>query len=468
MQIPILSGIYANEAADFRTSYPRNVIPVANDQGISKGYLRPADGIVSFATGPGRDRGGISWDGLCYRAMGPSLVSIDPDGNVTTIGTIDGSISPVSFAYSFDRLAVASEGDLYYWDNTTLSQVTDPDLGEVLDVIWVDGYFMTTDGTSIIVTELDDPFAVNPLKYGSAEAEPDSILALKKIRNEVYALNRYTIEVFSNTGGELFPFQRIEGAYVPRGTLGTHCCTSFIDSIAFLGSAYNESPGIHVAVNGASTKLSTREIDKILADYSEGTLANSVLEARIDQDHRNLMLHLPDQSLVYDAGASSAVGTPVWYTLDSGTLTDKSIYRARYLTWCYDQWLAGDTMGSSIGRLDNTVHTHYGDSVGWEFSTPIIYNESRGGIVHVLELVGLPGRVTLGDDPMVYTAYSLDGETWSQDMGIQAGMTGERNKRLIWVQQGAFRNWRIQRFRGTSDASIAIARLEAQVEPLSA
>jgi hypothetical protein len=66
-------------------------------------------------------------------------------------------------------------------------QVTDPDLGVVLDVVWVDGYFMTTDGEFLVVTELTDPTQVNPLKYGSSEVDPDPVVALLKLRNEVYA-----------------------------------------------------------------------------------------------------------------------------------------------------------------------------------------------------------------------------------------------------------------------------------------
>ena len=105
MQIPILSGIYSNEAGDFRTSYPRNLIPVPKKQGVSNGYLKPSDGIVSHGTGPGTDRGGINWLGICYRVMGSSLVSVDGAGNVTTIGTIAGS-DLVTFDYSFDYLSI--------------------------------------------------------------------------------------------------------------------------------------------------------------------------------------------------------------------------------------------------------------------------------------------------------------------------------------------------------------------------
>jgi hypothetical protein len=85
--------------------------------------------------------------------------------------------------------------------------VVDPDLGTPIDVKWIAGYYVTTDGVNIVVTELNDPTAVNPLKYGSAEADPDKLWAVDELRNEMYAFGRYTIQVFENVGGDLFPFQ---------------------------------------------------------------------------------------------------------------------------------------------------------------------------------------------------------------------------------------------------------------------
>jgi hypothetical protein len=202
MQIPILSGIFTDNGPDFRTSYPVNLVPTPKQSGISTGYLRPGDGIVANGTGPGADRGGINWRGELYRVMGTKLVEISSAGVVTILGDVGGPVDElVTFDYSFNELAIASGGRLYYWDGVTLVQVTDPDLGVVLDVVWVDGYFMTTDGEFLVVTELVDPTQVNPLKYGSSEVDPDPVVALLKLRNEVYALNRNTIEVFDNIGG---------------------------------------------------------------------------------------------------------------------------------------------------------------------------------------------------------------------------------------------------------------------------
>jgi hypothetical protein len=466
MQIGILNGIYTDTSPDFRTAYPVNLIPVPLDQGISKGYLRPADGLVANGTGPGIDRGGINWRDICYRVMGTKLVTVNADGVITELGDVGGPVEEyVTFDYSFNELAIASGGRLYYWNGSTLTQVTDPDLGVVLDVVWVDGYFMTTDGEFLVVTELTNPTQVNPLKYGSSEIDPDPVVALIKLRNEVYALNRNTIEVFDNVGGELFPFQRIDGAQIQKGVIGTHGCCIYVDRIAFLGSGRNEAPGIYLGVSSQTQKISTQEIDELLLTFTEEELVGVKLEARNDKAHQHLYVHLPDRTVVFDAAASEALGSPVWFTLTS-TIDGFSQYRAKNLVWAYDKWLVGDTASNSVGYLVQDIGTHWGQKVRWEFGTFIVYNEGRGALFKQLELVALTGSVALGKNPQISTSYSLDGKAFSQDRFISAGTTGA-NKRLSWFQQGHMRNFRIQRFRGDSDSHISYMRLEAQIEPLA-
>jgi hypothetical protein len=467
MQIPILSGIYTDNGPDLRTSYPVNLVPVPKQSGISAGFLRPGDGIVANGTGPGTDRGGINWRGQCYRVMGTKLVEVASNGAVTVLGDVGGPVnSLVTFDYSFDQLAIASGGRLYYWSGTTLTQVTDPDLGVVLDVVWVDGYFMTTDGEFLIVTELSDPTQVNPLKYGSSEVDPDPVVALLKLRNEIYALNRNTIEVFDNVGGDFFPFERIDGAQVQKGVVGTFACCVFIEAIAFLGSGRNEAPGIYVAANATANKISTQEIDEILLQYTEAQLATVKMEARNDKSHQHLYIHLPDRTLVYDAAATQELGQQVWFTLTSSTV-GFSQYRARDMVYAYDKWLVGDPQSNNVGFLVDNIGTHWGEIVYWEFGTLIVYNESNGAIFNELELVSLTGRVALGIDPVISTSYSVDGMAFSQERPLRVGTTGNTTKRLAWFQQGHMRNWRIQRFRGTSQAHLSFARLEAQIEPLA-
>ena len=496
-QIPIVSGIYTDNGPDLRTAYPVNMMPVPKGSGVSEEYLRPVDGIVRFGTTlAGLDRGGINWRGICYRVMGTKLVSVSSAGAVTVLGDVEAG-GYVTMDYSFDRLAIASGGRLYYWDGATLAQVTDPDLRAVVDMCWVDGYFMTTDGEFLVVTELNNPLAVNPLKYGSNEADPDPVVALVKLRNEVYALNRNTIEVFDNVGGDLFPFQRIDGAQIQKGCVGTHACCNFDEQIAFLGSGRNESPSIYLGANATATPIATQDIDTLLQSYTEAQLAGVKLEARIDRSHKLLYVHLPDRTIVYDHAASEALQQRVWFTLIGG-LADAGQYPARNLVWCYDKWLVGSTVllqdvdtlateagdgleaeaggdtlaatseeYAAIGYFDRNISTQWGEKTRWEFSCPILYNESKGAIFNSLELVALTGRMAVGVVPTITTSYSLDGMTWSQDAAISAGTIGNRTKRLMWMRQGFMRDRRVQRFRGDSDAQVSVLRLEAQLEPLA-
>lgn len=464
MQIAILNGIYTDDAAQVRTSYPRNLIPVPKKSGISEGYLRHTDGIVKLSDGVGIDRGGINWNGTLYRVMGTKLVSITKEGVSTTIGDVGGS-GQVTFGYSFDYLGVCSSNKFYLYDGTTLTQVTDADLGNVIDFIWIDGYFLTTDGTSLVVTELNNPFAVNPLKYGSSEANPDPVMAVKKVRNELVAVNRYTIEFFDNVGGDFFPFSRIEGAQINKGAIGTHACVVVNDLVAFVGGALNEQSSVYIGINGQIEKIATSEIDQRLGKYTETELSQTVCEYKIYNGHIHIMIHLNDQTMVYDLSASKAVGEHIWYTMDSGII-EGTVYKARNHVYCYDQWNVADPSSTAFGYLDDRISSHYGEKIGWEFSTQIVYNEGMGASFHSLELVGTTGRIEHGVAPMISTQYSLDGFTWSQEKSISAGKTGEYNKRLVWFLQGSMRQWRIQKFKGTSDAMISISRLEAKLEPL--
>jgi hypothetical protein len=465
MQVSILNGIYTDAAPDLRSSYPRNYVPVPKQNGIATGYLKPAEGLVQVGgAAPGIGRGGINWGGTLYRVLGSKLCSVGPSGTITVLGEVGGGLQ-VSMDMGFDRLAIVSAGCLFYWNGSTLTQVTDPDLGNPIDLKWMAGYYVTTDGTYIVVTDINEPTSVSPLKYGSVDADPGPIKAIDELRNELYAFGRYVIQPFDNVGGDFFPFEAVEGALVPKGIIGTHAYCSIGNTFVFCGSGRGEAPAIYMMIPGDTVKLSTREIDRILLDYSEAVLSQCVMEAIVDRNQQRVLLHLPDQCLVYDTIASKIMSEPIWYTLDSG-IGSKSMYRARNWVWCYDQWCVEDPTSAILGQTTDTVSTHYGSAIGWEFGTTMLYNEGNDAILLEKELVGLPGRAAFGADPVVWGSHSFDGETWSRERPVRAGVQGDRARRLAWRLDGRIRNYRIEKFRGTSDAHLPVIRLEVKVEPL--
>lgn len=464
MRIPLLSGIIADSSAEFLQSYPLNLEPVALDNKISKGQLRMTAGAVQFTTGPGVDRGGIFWPdtGLLYRVMGTKLVSVPDVGAVTILGDVGGS-GPCTFDIGFGYISIRSGDQLYYWDGTTLTHVTDTDLGPVVDMLWIDGYNMTTDGTSVIVTELNDKTSVLPLKYGSAEEDPDMVTGLIKARDEAYALGQYTIQVFQNVGGEGFPFQAVKGASIPVGCVGPMAKCLFSDTFAFVGSARNEGIGVYLAGSGTATRISTRAIDDELAKVADPS--KIILENRTSRAERRLLIHLPDKTLVFLRNASKDLDEFVWYVAQSG---EGKPYRPRFAVEAYGRTIVGDTESAALGNLTDAVSTHFGEAAEWRFDIGLLYNEAKGGIISALELIGLPGRAPSGVEGSAWLSMTRDGQSYSVERAIPMGRAGQTGLRLQWRPRSSFRNWIGFRFRGKSAVMPGFAACEAQVTPLAA
>lgn len=464
--IPLLSGIAGTETGEFVRTYPLNLEPVIVDSQISAGQLKCVQGTVQTGTAYGPDHGGIFWNGALYRVNGQHLIRIDADGTWTLIGSEVGNYGTITtrcaFDYSFDRLAITANGNLFYYapgliSGNALTRVTDPDIGSVLDMIWIDGYFMTTDGTSIVVTELNDPFSVKPLKYGSAEEDPDPITGLLKYRGEAYVFGRNTIQLFRNIGGNGFPFETILGGLIPFGCVAPAAKCLFGDSFAFVGSGRGEGLNVYIGGQGTAEPIGCRELCNALDALSDPTVVE--LEARSDRDERRLMIHLPTETWVFLLNASSEAKQPIWYRI----ATDSNGYHCRNAVKAYGKTWVGDTQSAAYGYLTDSDRTHFGIDPTWQFDAGLLYNQGLGAIVHSLELVGLPGR---GGDGTVFMSVTRDGETWGPERAVQL-IASNRNRRIAWRPHARIGNYLGLRFRGAGTALVGIAALEAKLAGLS-
>lgn len=463
MRVPIVSGTVTAPSGAFLNSYPTNREPVLKETGLAEGYLSRPPGIVTRATpGLGKDRGGIAWNGKCFRVLGTTLVSISSRWFVTKLGDV-GYGDVCGFDYSFDNLMINSGDRLYYWNpKDGLRQVTDNDLGDVVDEAYVDGYTMTTDGEFLVVTELNDPMAVNPLKYGSAEESPDAITGLEHMHGEVYVLNRYTIQVFQNVGGTGFPFRTIKSATIPKGCVGPRAKVQYAGTIAFVGGPDGCEPGVYLVGAGDADKISSQEVDDALAALPEGDLALVHVEARMVNDDERLFVHLPDHSWGFSMQVTRKSSVKTWCRYVSGS-TMLARYEGRGAVYAYNKWIVGSSLGE-IGTLEDDEPQHFGRDVCWQFETTFFYNEARRGLITGIELIGTPGRGK--SDARVFFSYTKDGNQWSMERATSAGRPGQHNKHVAWRPGLRMENWLGLRFRGLDGSLMAITRLECDVEAM--
>lgn len=454
--ISLLSGVKGSEAGEFVRSYPVNFEPVIITSGISNGQLRLVPGVTQMGIGPGNDRGGINWNGTHYRVMGTRLISIGADGTVTDLGDV-GSGPRCAFDYSFDRLAIWSGGRLYYYAvSTGLVQNTSVNLGTALDGLWIDGFFMSTDGTYVVVTELSDPMTVKPLKYGSAEEDPDPITGLIKYRDEAYILGRNSTQVFQNVGGAGFPFADQKSWGFPFGCVGPMAKALLGDGFAFVGSGRNEGLNVYYAVQGVAKPIGCRELCDALDALPNPSVVE--VEERSGRNERRLFVHLPAETWVFLLNASELAQQPIWYTCK----TDANGYRCRNAIDVYGKSIVGDSQSGAFGELSYDESNHFGIYPGAQFDCGLVYNQSLGGIVHSVELVGLPGR---GQGGTVFMSMTRDGETFGAERAV-AFTPAARDRRVAWRPHARIGNYVGFRFRFAGGALSGIASCEMKAQPL--
>ena len=269
--------------------------------------------------------------------------------------------------------------------------------------------------------------------------------------------NRYTIEYFINVATANFAFTRVVTRAVKAGIVGTHCKAEILDQWFIMGGRKEEDVAIHVVGVGSVTKVSSREVDKVINQYTEDELSTAVLEARVEDDYQYLIVHLPNEVLLYNVKVGSAVGyEQAWSILKTDVLGDDpwrakfGIFEPRKGVWVY-----GDKLDATIGILDNTVGTQYGEIAEWVLKTPFIYLEAQS--VDQLEIEIIPGFTTTSD-ATVFVSLTYDGFTYGKEFPMQYGTPSDFRNRFIKYRFGYVRDWFAFKFRGATRSRMAFSR----------
>lgn len=460
--IQLLQGDRVDATTDYRDALLMNCSAVFRDVLGAKGYILEQPGLTEFATASGRDRGGV-WNDRFQkhlRVSGSSLVEVNANGTVTVIETDTNELSGprAALPYSFNNQAIVIDGRYYLYNPVDgVIQVTDPDVGLPYDAVWINGLFVFTDGEFIYHTDLEDETVIDPLKYATSEFAPDRTLGLGTTTdNKLIAFNRFTIEFFANEPNEFFAFTRLESRNVNCGIIGTHAKAEIQGQWYFLGSPTTGNISFYALGVGIAQPIGSRETDRILALYTESELATASLETRIVDSYRYLVAQLTNHTLLCNLEVLDKVGpAQAWSLLNSASFGAApfrgihAVYDARI-----PAWVVGDIYGPTIGILDMTAATHYGQMVQCAMTSPFIYLEAQS--IDELNIQTIPGFT--GDaDAQVFLSLTYDGLFYSMETLLEYGDPGQYDKRFGARQLGYVNNWFSLRFRWLSRSRMAFS-----------
>jgi len=430
-RIPLGIGQKSGDNADYRDQLPVNCVVIPKKIKGDDGYLLTHQGLTALADGYGVDRGAIYNSRLesHFRVSGNNLIEVESDGVVNLIGVTPG-LYQASLDYSFQTQGILSNGSFWLYDGVTLTSYSDPDLGAPIDFCWINGVYFFVDGENLYHTEAANEFAIESDTFATAEFSPDRTMGvLKNQQNQAVVFNRFSTEWFRDTGAATgFRFLRIEGKAVKIGIVGTHCKCEMDGQIFVLGSRKDETPSIHILAGGTERTVASREVDQIIEQYEESELFYAVLESRVEKRNKYIIVRLPNHTLIYNYTVAQIAGNErAWSILRSG-LGDTPW---RGVNGIYDpnatKWIYGDRNNSSIGYLDDSLFSQYGEQQECIFYSPIIGLEASS--INSLEVQILPGRSS--EDVNCFFSMSYDGVTYGLEYPIEVSRASEYNTRML-------------------------------------
>ena len=465
--IPFIKGDKVDNNVDYRDSLPVNYYAVLRNIYGEKGYMLNYYGLTSFATGQGKSRGGIwvsrtGFEGQ-YRVSGTKLIKVEDNQSVTVLGDISGN-DQASLTYSLNNLAIVASNKLYYYNPTDgLRQITDPQVGNIIDIVWADFRFVATDGEYLYQSKDLDETQYEPLDFLGSDFQPDKIWGVGLDEdNELIAFGELTTEYFVNSGIDNFSYSRIQLKAVKAGIVGTHAKAEYKDKWFSLVRRVNTQPHFAVIQSGSSESITSREIEKVLSNYSGEQLSKTVVEVFVKDAVTWMIAHLPDMTLAYNETVAKSYGINLAWSILKTDVIGNATYRGKDLVFDprFSKWTIGDKLNENIGFLDDAACTHYGDIVEGLLFTPSLDLETLS--IDKIEIETISG-IAPSDDATVFISRSddmrVDGSEWTQLYGGNL----DYNKNFIIRRMGYVAKNVSLRVRTASRARMSFSRFDIEV-----
>jgi hypothetical protein len=352
-------------------------------------------------------------------------------------------------------LVLTTGTNVYVTDSASLTQITFPDGSAVTSVDTLDSYFLFASVLGRFYWSAVGGTTVDALDYATAESQPDLLLTLKVIGDELWLFGRLSIEVWQPTGDLNLPFQRISGRIFGIGITACDTCQKLnvdgLDTVCWVGTdrrVYRTNPN-PVRISDASIEQKLRSSTVSLTDNS----VNPYATVCSWEGHDFYVLHIPGQgSWAYD------LSTGLW---DEWTSYNHPHFRGAVgAIGLNSQPLLGDDTSNVIWQMAETQATDGTDPVVFEFTGILEANSAPVRCNNVMLSIASGTTSDPQADPMIQMATSEDGgQTFDDEQEEPLGRQGQLTERVMWSRQGMLRYpGRIFRWRTTEPVTVRGAR----------
>ena len=274
------------------------------------------------------------------------------------------------------------------------------------------------------------PDALAP--FYSSESDPDENKAIKSWQGKYIAVfGRNTTQWFGLTGNAEQIYIPQKSMQTPIGIVSTKSVCRYKDNFAALGGVKGGTLQVVMIAPGSYQKISTASIDLIVNKYKESELQGVLMETFMHNNHDFLMMHLPNETLVYDGNQG------VWFTLKSDVVGDKP-YTGRHVIYNQEEGLTvGDKSVGRVGKLDDSVSSQYGELTEFLLYTPFVRVNGKRGKVPLFDLKFDSVFGHVNQFQSVFISQTLDGDRYGNELRLRYNDPRDFNNRVMLTNLGA-------------------------------
>jgi hypothetical protein len=340
----------------------------------------------------------------------------------TSKGTVTGT-GAASFAGSAGELLVTRGATLHSYNGTNFagSGFTGSVSNNVTAVCFIGSLFVALEAGSgrFFWSAALDGRTWDVLDFATAEREPDNLLDVAPLGDNLWLFGQQSVEVWAHTGASDAPFTPLENVAFDKGIMATGCVCHADNSLFFIGS--NRSV---YRIAEVPQKISDNSIDERILASTTASLFSFQLEG-----HEFVCVRLDDETLAYDCST---------------------------LEWCEFQSAQGNWFANCAVTVDDT--TYLGSDAdgqvfnfgGWDDDGSELERRFTGAAplnaptpINAVKLWANTGTTAVldgqGSDPVVEMRSSDDaGESWGEWDADTLGATGEYRTVPEWRALGMF------------------------------
>lgn len=427
----------------------------AEPKGDQGPLWRRSPGLSAFATtGLPNFRGALLVNNLVYAALQGSILTIDANGNIGTIGAFSGT-KKVTWARNQapvpDIQVVDPDNGAFAVTSSVTSFNGGGNLPQPNSVSAQDAYFFWTIGDNRVFAAGPNSTVVNSLTFTTIQSKPTGRL-LRGIPYKGVMLFFCTnyCEAWSDTSITFpaFPYSRLK--VIDVGLIGASAIAGWEDGFGDLLWGADDF-SVQRMVGLDPVKVSSPDVDRFIKAADPTTLEASCY---VHAGHKFWAISSPSATWEFN------LGTTKWnerrsYLAGQNTQNLFTRWRATGSVPAFGKWLVGDQQTGNLGFVDDTVFKEFGNPLlmrmdsGEADGFPAFAKIARADFDFVVGQGNPQGLSQNEVNPSVLISWSDDGGvTFGVPVPRLLGQLGDYKRNVNVAGTGrssaAGRRWRIQ------------------------